>query len=83
MAEAPLSAPSRKARTFGLPASCPACEGPISLINGTSNGSLSVGIFSCDSCNREWEVTCRINPHRLPEQEAERVRRRRYARVAA
>lgn len=48
---------------FGLPIACGRCAGPVTLVNATTTGALSVAIVECPACEREWEVTVRMVAH--------------------
>lgn len=41
---------------FGVPITCATCGGALGLVNGRSNGLLSVAILECPACEREWEM---------------------------
>lgn len=74
--------------TFCQAITCPRCDGDLSLINARSNGLLSVAILECPACQREWEVTGRMQPHgpsRAAVERAEQAKRdaKRRVRVMA
>lgn len=48
---------------FCLPITCPTCGADVELVNGRTNGLLSVAVVECGPCGREWEVTVRLSPH--------------------
>lgn len=48
---------------FGLPATCPRCDGPLELINSTGSQSLAVAILECAPCRCQWEATVRLKLH--------------------
>ncbi len=66
---------------FHLPCSCLRCAGEVELVNATSSdsGTLSVAILACEPCRLQFEVTARMNVHRVPKQEraADRKQRQR------
>lgn len=61
--------PNEQARPFGLPVSCPQCDTQVELVNGTTNGLLSVAVVLCGPCHRVWEITVRIRPFAVPKRE--------------
>ena len=60
---------------YWLPVSCVHCAGPVDLINAATQGLLSIAVVECEPCNRQFELTIRIQPHRTPERETERERK--------
>lgn len=60
---------------FRLPLACPCCAGPLSLINSVSNGQLAVAILHCEACDREYELSARLIPHRDPDRQRKANRR--------
>lgn len=58
---------------FGIEINCRTCAGPVTLVNATTNGALSVAIVECPACEREWEITVRMVAHGLSRAGAERA----------
>lgn len=62
---------------LGLPVGCIACAGTCRLVNSTSNGQLAIGVVECQDCYRQWEISARIIPHAIPQDEYNRRARAR------
>jgi hypothetical protein len=54
----------------------------VSLVNAATQGLLSIAVVECEPCDRQFELTIRIQPHRTPERETARERKA-AARAAA
>lgn len=52
---------------FTLPVSCVHCAGRLDLVNATTQGLLSIAVVECEPCDRQFELTIRIQPHQDPE----------------
>lgn len=48
---------------FAVDVTCPQCAGPVTRVNGTTNGLLSILMVACHRCHAEWEVTVRLTRH--------------------
>lgn len=49
---------------LAMPVSCLGCGAPTRYVNGSANVTWTVAIVACGSCNKQWEITAHINPHR-------------------
>ncbi len=71
---------------FQLPMACFRCAGPLDIVNGTSNGALSIAILECPACDRQYELSMRLHDHQDPDRRRRAERRkeeRKKARVSA
>ncbi len=66
---------------FQLPMACFRCAGPLDIVNGTSNGTLSIAILECPRCDRQYELSMRLHEHEDPDR-VRRARQRREQRMA-
>jgi hypothetical protein len=60
---------------FVLPVSCIYCAGRLELVNAATQGLLSIAVVECPGCDRQFELTIRLAPHRSPERETARERK--------
>ncbi len=61
---------------FQLHMACFRCAGPLDIVNGTTNGALSIAILECPVCDRQYELSMRMHEH----EDHDRVRRARQQR---
>ncbi len=66
---------------FQLPMACFRCAGPLDIVNGTTNGALSIAILECLGCDRQYELSMRLNDHQDPDRRRRAERRKEERRA--
>lgn len=49
---------------LGMTVRCIQCGGRCELVNGNTNGMLSIAIVECADCQAQWEIAARLSAHR-------------------